>query len=90
METTKTTYGRRPPRRRGRSIIATLAAVVAMVGAVQAVTPASALAVRAECYSLYSWGQRELQRGNWDRGLEIMGMWEQCERNAEIGEEMFP
>ncbi len=62
MATTKTTDSRKSLRRRGRSILATLAAVVAMVGAVQAVAPASALAVRAECYSLYSWGQRELQQ----------------------------
>jgi hypothetical protein len=72
--------------RRGK-FIATLVALTAMVGAVQVVSPTSAMAMRAQCENLFTISQRYYQNGDFTMGDYYVGRWARCEEVAEAEEQ---
>jgi hypothetical protein len=85
METKQ--IGRHGSRFRCGKFIATLAALTAMVGAVQVVAPTSAMAMRAQCEGLFWASQRAYQNHDWTMGDYYTGRWARCEEVAEAEEQ---
>jgi hypothetical protein len=68
-------------------MIATLVAMSAMVGGVQAMAPSSALGLRAACDSLYTASQVAYNRGEWSMGDYWRNKWGLCEQEQQEMEE---
>jgi hypothetical protein len=75
--------GRGPLLRRGKMMIATLAALTAMAGAVQAIAPTSAVALRSQCAPLYNAAQSAYKKFDFATGDYLMARWAECEEKAE-------
>ena len=87
METKETTR-HRVRLRRGK-LIATLAAVMALAGAVQAVGPTSALAMRSQCSNLFYISQSYYNHNNFTMGAYYAGKFFRCEEVAEAEEQVL-
>jgi hypothetical protein len=85
---TKLTTGRQPRLRRGKTMIATLVAISAMVGGAQAFTPTSAIAMRTACESYYNAAQHAYNMRDMGMYDYWMGRWLKCEEEMEMMESL--